>query len=356
MHATFWQKLAKPVIGLSPMDGVTDAACRYMVAKYGHPSVIFTEFINVEGLAHGAVKTLPALLYDEIERPVIAQIYGITPENFYGACFIAAELGFDGIDINMGCPSKAVSGHGGGAALIRQPKIAQEIIRTCKRAAADWAAGKTAREAGVHRDIIAFIAAQKKIHGHNKRRLLPVSVKTRLGYDKVITKEWLETLLECEPDNISLHGRTLKQMYGGAADWDEIAKAAKLVHAAKYPATILGNGDIQNIGEAREKIKQTGVDGVLIGRATFGQPWIFQDAHPSTKEKFRIALEHCRQYAKIFGSHPRAFAPMKKHLGWYCKGFPGAKELRLQLMSCDSADDVKQILENHHLPKNQRKV
>lgn len=355
MHSNFWQNLANPILGLSPMDGVTDAAFRFIVAKYGQPSVIFTEFINVEGLAHGAVKTLPAFLYDPIERPLIGQIYGITPDNFYQACFIVAELGFDGIDINMGCPSKAVSGHGGGAGLIKKPKLACDILKTCRRAAADWAAGKTVREAGVHQDLLPFIRQQQKLRGGPPpRRLLPVSVKTRLGYDKIITGSWIETLLSCEPDNITLHGRTLREMYTGEAHWDEIAKAAEIVHAAKYPVTILGNGDVKSLSDARRKIAQNGVDGALIGRASFGEPWIFSDAPPpDLPEKFRIALEHCQKHEEIFRINKAAgstltptqiFAPMKKHLGWYCRGFAGAKELRMQLMSADSTAEVKKIL------------
>lgn len=361
MHSNFWQNLSKPVIGLSPMDGVTDAAFRYMVAKYGKPSVIFTEFINVEGLAHGAVKTLPAFLYDSSEHPIIGQIYGITPENFYQAAFIVAELGFDGIDINMGCPSKAVSGHGGGAGLIKTPKLACDILRTAKLAAADWAAGKTLQEAGVHQDLLPFIRKQQKVHGGPPpRRLLPVSVKTRLGYEKVITESWIETLLSCEPDNITLHGRTLKQMYSGEADWNEIAKAAAIVHAAKHPTTILGNGDVKSLPDALEKIKRYGVDGALIGRAVFGEPWIFNDAAPpDLNEKFRIALEHCLKHEEIFRVNRAAdstltpgqiFAPMKKHLGWYCRGFAGAKELRMQLMACDSSSQVEEVLKHHQLP------
>lgn len=354
MENNIWNSLPRPIIGLSPMDGVTDAAFRYMVARYGHPSIIFTEFINVEGLAHGAVKTLPAFLYDPIESPIVGQIYGVTPDNFYQACFIVAELGFDGIDINMGCPSKAVSGHGGGAGLIKTPKLACDIIRSCRRAAADWAAGKTIQEAGVHQDLLPFIREQQKLRGGPPpRRPLPVSVKTRLGYDQIITESWIETLLSCQPDNITLHGRTLRQMYSGAADWNEIAKAARLVHASPHPTTILGNGDIQSLADAHQKILESGVDGALIGRASFGEPWIFStDTSPDLNKKFAIALEHCRKYAEIFGTHPKAFAPMKKHLGWYCRGFAGAKELRLQLMSCNSYLEVEHVLQNHQLPKS----
>lgn len=374
MHLGFWENLAKPIIGLAPMDGVSDAAFRYMTAKHGHPTVLITEFTNVEALNHGAIKALAAFIYDEVERPIVAQIYGSNPEAFYKAVFVAAELGFDGIDINMGCPSKAVSGNGAGAGLIRTPALAQEIIRACQKAIQDWANGKTLYETDVHRDIIDYIesvqkglmpdtfSAPARPHQENRpqiarsctpftpnRRLLPISVKTRIGYDKPVTEEWIKTLLKCQPANISLHGRTLRQMYTGEADWNEIAKAAQLVHAAGYGATILGNGDVKSIEDAHKRISETGVDGVLIGRATFGNPWIFgqEQTHRSINDRLSAALEHTEKYTEIFGHEARSFAPMKKHLGWYCSDFPHAKELRLKLMMANSLNDVKKIIAEH---------
>ena len=370
MERGFWKNLAKPIVGLAPMDGVTDAAFRFMIAKYGRPSVIFTEFTNVEALSYGAVKALAAFIYDQSERPIVAQIYGVTPEAFYKACFVACELGFDGIDINMGCPSKSVSGNGGGAALIKTPELASEIIRQCQQAVADWANGRTFTECDPHPHILQAINELKLKSGLNpERRLLPISIKTRIGYDQIITEDWIKILLEHRPANISLHGRTLRQMYAGQANWEEIAKAARLVHSSGLDTTLLGNGDVKSLTDAREKITTYGVDGVLIGRATFGEPWIFQGISKSIDEKLQIAIEHCRKYEEIFcpdrlsaDAHPtdtvddhhvpheKIFAPMKKHLGWYCTGFPNAKELRMKLMACNSADEVnKVIIENHVL-------
>jgi tRNA-dihydrouridine synthase B len=343
MEKGFWANLAKPIIGLSPMDGVSDAAFRFITAKYGKPSLLITEFTNVEALNHGAVKALLAFLYDEIERPVVAQIYGTNPEAFYRACFAACELGFDGIDINMGCPSKSVSGNGAGAGLIRTPQLAQEIIRECWKASHDWANGKTMEESGLHPDIVAYVKDLQKQTGRQpERRVLPISVKTRIGYDQPITEEWLKYLLDCQPVNISLHGRTLKQMYTGEANWEEIAKAARLVHSSGLDITLIGNGDIKSLEDAQNKIAAFGVDGVLIGRGSFGEPWIFQGEKRNIDEKLQVAIEHCLKYEEIFGIGDRSFAPMKKHLGWYCTDFPGAKELRLQLMACNSAEQVKE--------------
>lgn len=342
MEFGFWKNLAKPIIGLSPMDGVSDAAFRFITAKYGKPSLLITEFTNVEALNHGAVKALMAFLYDEIERPVVAQIYGTNPEAFYRACFAACELGFDGIDINMGCPSKSVSGNGAGAGLIRTPELAQQIIHECWRASQDWANGKTMEDSGLHPDIAEYIKNLQKQTGRQPtRRVLPISVKTRIGYDQPITEEWLKHVLERRPVNISLHGRTLKQMYTGEANWEEIAKAARLVHSSNLGITLIGNGDVKSLEDAKNKIATFGVDGVLIGRGSFGEPWIFQGEKRNIDEKLQVAIEHCLKYEEIFGVGDRSFAPMKKHLGWYCTDFPGAKELRLKLMRCNSAQEVK---------------
>lgn len=365
MYRGFWNNLTKPIIGLAPMDGVSDAAFRFMTAKYGKPSLLITEFTNVDALHHGAVKALTAFIHDPTEKPVVAQIYGTNPENFYKAAIIACELGFDGIDINMGCPSKSVSGNGAGAGLIRTPDLAQTIIKSVQQAAQDWANGKTMQEANLHTKIIEYIESAKQGKWatyfdsnnlptnfyHNQpfqtaRQLLPISVKTRIGFDRPITEEWLKYIIECQPANISLHGRTLKQMYTGQADWEEIGKAAKLVHRELPEMTLIGNGDVKNLDDAKEKIAKYGVDGVLIGRGSFGQPWVFQGLDFSTLDKLRVAIEHAEKYEEIFGIGNKSFAPMKKHFGWYSTGFPGAKELRLKMMATNNCQELKAVIES----------
>lgn len=361
MHQNFWQKLERPILGLAPMDGITDSAFRQMVLRHSRttapsnerprlPTVLYTEFTTVEGLAHGAAKPLLPFHYDQLEHPIIAQIFGTDPQAFYQACFIIAALGFDGIDVNMGCPSKSVSTHGAGAGLIRTPELAKEILRACRRATIDIAAGRSAAEAGVHPDIVAWLE-KRSPHAtgaldDSKRSPLPISVKTRLGYDRPITEEWMSHLLETEPDCITLHGRTLNQMYSGRADWDEIGKAAALIHRERPETVFLGNGDIDSLDDARQKTADYKLDGVLVGRATFGNPWFFGEHQPTPSERLAAAAEHAELYEAIFGGGPKVFAPMKKHLGWYCKGFPGAKELRLELMAADSAAEVKEIIDN----------
>ena len=337
----FWHKLKKPIIGLAPMDGVSDAAFRYIAAKYGKLDVIITEFTSVEGICAGAIKTLEAFIYNEIERPIAAQIFGHTPEAFYKSAFVIGELGFDGIDINMGCPAKNIASRGSGAALIKTPALAKEIIKKTKEGAGDWSNGKKIEAVGLPEAIITYIQLYKEKHSITaQRKLLPVSIKTRIGFDTVVIEEWIKHLLETEPANISIHGRTLKQMYGGAADWEMIAKAAKI--ANKTNTTVLGNGDIKDLNDANAKIKQYGVDGVLIGRTAFGNPWVFKNKIPTLREKFDILLEHAKYYEKIF--QEKQFSPMKKHLSWYCRGFENASQMRQKLMQAENAAEVEDII------------
>ncbi len=348
----FWDDLKKPIIGMAPMDGVTDAAFRHMVCKYSKPSLIVTEFTNVEGLAHGNVKGLTAFLYTEIERPIVAQIFGIDPESFYKATVMLCAMGFDGVDINMGCPVRKVSEKGAGAGLIKNPILAKKIITKCKKAAKDWADGISLEKAGVRTVMIEAMAAmggggagtgngirlprQRRARRRVSRKLIPISIKTRIGYDKIAPEEWVKHLLETEPANITMHGRTLKQMYLGQANWDALAKAAKICKSSGV--SFLGNGDVKSMEDARQKIKDYGVDGVLVGRAVCGNPWFFSEKEPTVKEKLKAAIEHCKYFAKL---NHLSFFNIRKHLGWYCKGFDGAKELRVKLMQAENAEEVE---------------
>lgn len=340
MEKGFWAQLKKPIIGLAPMDGVTDAPFRFMTAKCGKPDLLITEFTSVEGICHGATKGLKAFIYDEIERPIAAQIFGSHPESFYKVAFVVAELGFDGIDINMGCPAKNVASKGSGAALIQTPEIARSIIRETRRGAQDWEKGKTMEEAGLPEPVIECV--RKMFPQSPARRQLPVSVKTRIGYNANVVEEWMKHLLEEKPVNISLHGRTLKQMYSGEADWEAIARAAEMVH--RTDTTIIGNGDIRSIEDGLERVEKYGVDGFMIGRASFGNPWVFnrEGKEAGIEEKLKAAVEHSRLYEKIFPDGH--FVQMRKHLAWYCKGFHDASEVRQELMRANSPKDVEKLL------------
>jgi len=339
----FWQKLPQPILGLAPMDGVTDAAFRYITAKYGKPDVIFTEFVSIDGLAHSVPRLLRDFLYSEIERPIVAQIYGNDPKIFYEIAIMVCELGFDGLDINMGCPAKSVAARGCGAGLIRTPELAKTIIRTCKQGITDWVNGKSLRTLSFKPKMLAALDEMKSEHPlSTTRKAIPVSLKTRIGYDKVIIADWVQHLLEAEPVAISIHGRTLKQMYQGQADWEAIAQAAEIIK--KTSTLALGNGDIQTLDEAKKRILETGVHGVLLGRSVMGNPWIFNRSNPELNPQtiFEVLLDHAKYYEQVRGKD--RFFEMRKHMGWYARGFPFAKELRSKLFISNTSQEVEQIV------------
>jgi nifR3 family TIM-barrel protein len=363
---SFWTTLPRPIMGLSPMDGVTDATFRRVIAQHGRPDVTFTEFTHVHDVCRGPEFLLNTLIYSELERPVVAQLYGKDPALFYQATHAACELGFDGIDINMGCPSKNVASSGSGAGLIRTPDVAHAIMQATSRAIHDWANGQTLEQVGFKPARIAAIQAMnagRQGAAPVQRRVLPLSVKTRLGYDSVIVEDWVSHLIQEKPVAITLHGRTLRQMYRGEADWSAIARAAQLVKGTGI--LLLGNGDVQNLGEVVSRVRSTQVDGVLVGRAVLGAPWFFrakEHARALTKAdasdasihdqpialdaRFALMLDHARQFQAICG--PGQFHRMRKHLGWYCKGFPHAAALRGQMFRVSSAEDVEAMIARYH--------
>ena len=298
----------------------------------------------VTGIVRGSTKLLKPYIYDESERPIVAQMFGNIPSDFYTVSILLCSLGFDGIDINMGCPSKSVSGHGSGAALIQTPKLAQEIILSCKKGVSDWVNGIEITSLPLPKKIIDHVLDRKKDHSSTRRTDIPVSVKTRLGYDTSVIQSWIPQLLEAEPELITLHGRTLKQMYKGTADWSEISKAAEIIHKTK--TFILGNGDINNKQEAESRIKEYHVDGALIGRATLGNPYVFlKESHNFTKEeRLQISLDHAEYFVKIKGEN--WLFEMRKYWNAYIRGFDGAKEIRTKLMSVTSLDQAKYYLEH----------
>lgn len=354
MQKNFWESLQEPIIGLSPMDGVTDHPYRFIQKKYGNPAVMYTEFTNVEGVCHGAKRLLKDFLYDETQRPIVAQIYGTTPKYFRQTATLLCELGFDGIDINMGCPAKSVDSSGAGAALIQTPKLAQEIIYATQAGVQDYLNGKRAKNCeDISEEIAKEVAKRHTLlpKQYQEEREIPVSVKTRIGYHTPVVEEWIPTLLETQPAIIGLHGRTLKQQYSGKADWNEIQKAAQIAKTADI--RVLGNGDVLTKDEAIQYSKKYSVAGVLIGRGSFGNPFAFKgntQKHLDENNIFKIALEHCELFDKTYNDNPKYhFMPMRKHLGWYVKGVPGAKELRIKLFQTNSTEEVATIFTEYNL-------
>lgn len=332
---------SKPTIGLAPMDGVTDAVFRYITDKHGHPDIIYTEFVSADGLIRGKRGILRGLYRHETKTPIIAQLFGADENNFYDASIAVLELGFDGIDINMGCPERSVYLKGGGAALIKTPELAKKIIKRVKLAAKDWSEGKTIEKTSINPDLINEAKKlAKKQAPEIKRRLVPVTVKTRIGYGEPATKDWINNLLEASPDAIIVHGRTLEQKYAGTADWEQIGIASGL--AKNSNTKIVGNGDIKSKDEAVKKINEYNLAGVLIGRGALGNPWIFTGEAPTKEDRFNVALEHCERFLEVFPGGD--FHSLRKHLAWYMKDFDGSAQLRNNLMSVNSITDVKNYL------------
>ncbi|MGH7875060.1 MAG: tRNA dihydrouridine synthase [Candidatus Binatia bacterium] len=359
----FWENIPKPIIGLAPMDSVTDSSFRFITSKHGHPDVMLTEFVNIQSAIYAPELMLKDFTYAEIERPVVAQIYGKTPELFYQVAHIVGELGFDGLDINMGCPARKVAAAGCGAALIREPALARAIIRAARQGLQDWYDGQSLTQLGIRPSAVAAFKAANRLRTGRatvaERRFLPLSIKTRIGYDRVVVKEWIATLLEEHPAAISLHGRTLQQGYKGKADWSAIAQAAEI---AKNSATwLLGNGDLLDMEDVYRRVRETRVDGVLIGQAAQGNPWLFAGKEQvkqaldgvgrvspqpavSLADRFNVMLEHSRRYENDSRNH--CFYGMRKNLLWYCRGLDDAGELHWQMKRVNSADDVELAIKN----------
>lgn len=350
------------------MDGITDAAFRFITAKHGGPDVTLTEFVNIQSALYSPHMLLRDFTYSELERPVVAQIYGKTPELFYKVAHVVCELGFDGLDINMGCPAKKVAAAGCGAALIRTPDLAREIIKAARRGIDDWRNGQTLDALDFVPEFIAQIKQTNLTRSGREtateRQAIPVSIKTRLGYDRIVIEDWLKTLLEEKPAAISLHGRTLEQGYKGAANWQAIGRA---VEVAKGSGTlILGNGDLRDLADVCSRIRETGVDGVLIGRGAQGDPWLFrnksalkqalregaqfsEDGEPvRLDERIQVIIEHSEHFERLCGS--ARFMAMRKHLTWYCRNFRGAAEMRAKMTRANSAEEVRRHLETLAAP------
>lgn len=334
----FWQKLQKPFFVLAPMADVTDAVFRRLIAKYsaherrdgtvGGPDVMWTEFVSADGLVlaseKGKQKLMSDLLYSEAERPIVAQLFSANPAHMEKAASICRELGFDGIDINMGCPDHSIEKQGCGAAMIKNPDHAVAIIAAAKRG------GKGETKGGGKKGV----------------QELPVSVKTRIGYNTDALEEWLPALLEAAPAAITLHARTRKEMSKVPARWERIKRAVAIRDACKSETLIIGNGDVTDLADARAKARATGVDGVMLGRAIFGNPWLFHPEPDALKvsitERLYVMVEHTKLFEELLPH--KNLAIMKKHYKAYVQGFEGAGALRPRLMDARSASEIEAIM------------
>jgi len=316
MIDNFWRDLPRPFFVLAPMEDVTDVVFRHVVSKAGRPDVFFTEFTNSDSYCHPeGIKSLRGrLIFTEDEQPMVAHIWGDNPEYFRQMSIGMAELGYKGIDINMGCPVPNVATRGKGSGLILRPDVVAELIQAAK------AGG------------------------------LPVSVKTRLGYNDVNEwEEWLTHILKQDIANLSIHLRTRKEMSKVDAHWELIPEIKKLRDCIAPNTLLTINGDIPDRQTGLQLAEQYGIDGVMIGRGIFQNPFAFEKEpkEHSSKEYLdllRLQLDLQDQYAEAL---PRSITGLHRFFKIYVKGFSGAAELRNQLMNTKSTDEVRALLDNY---------
>jgi tRNA-dihydrouridine synthase len=396
----FWQDIKNKngiILCLAPMADVTDAAFRFVISKYskfngdqgkinlflknqhldkpvprsfsGVGFVTYTEFVSADGLVRapeaGRKKLLKDLEYSEIERPIVAQFFTSKPDMMEKAAALAVELGFDGVDINMGCPDKSIEKQNAGAALMKNPKLAREIIAAAKQ---------------------------------GTKNKIPVSVKTRLGYNKDELETWLPELLAENPTAIIIHARTRKEMSKVPARWERIKRAVEIRNKIQNFSTpqpqkctdifllensscspqsgsqgisdvvvpknsqktlIIGNGDVADTDDARRKCEETGADGAMLGRAVFGNPFLFSELRKkkrpeqsegqvTAEKKLQVLLEHTKLFEQKFKGI-KNFSIMKKHFKEYLKN-PSLRDLRFKLMRTENAKEVEEIISNFGFP------
>ncbi|MEM1312199.1 MAG: tRNA-dihydrouridine synthase [Patescibacteria group bacterium] len=332
---SFWNRLPKPFLALAPMEDVTDTVFRQIVSLCGRPDVMFTEFTNCEGLQSvGQTRVIHRLKYDPKEQPLVAQVWGITPEDYYKTAQLIQNMGFTGIDINMGCPVKKVIKMGACSALIKNHSLAKEIVLAVKEGAPN----------------------------------LPVSIKTRIGFASIQTEEWLGFLLrETRPAVLTIHGRTVKEESKVPCHWDEIGKVVKIrdevftdIENKNQPTLIVGNGDIASYTQAINYAEAYNLDGIMIGRGVFKNPWIFnpkmklnnqgQVINDQTQrpieiiERLKLLETHLDTWQQTWGKQ-KNYAILKKYFKIYISGYHGSSELRAKLMETQDISQAKTILQ-----------
>ena len=319
MKSSFWHKLKKPFSVLAPMEDVTDTVFRRIIANCHRPDVFFTEFTSTDGMMSekGRENVVQRLEYTEKERPLVAQIWGNNPENYYIASKELVERGFDGIDINMGCPVKKITTKGCCSALIENQALAKELILAAKEGASNT----------------------------------PVSVKTRLGFKSLQTLEWASFLLELNLPVLSFHGRIAKHQSKYPANWEEIKSIVNLKNQMKKDTLIIGNGDVSSYQEIQDKHKEYKVDGVMIGRGVFENLYVFSPELKYLKDfpkerKLKLLGQHLNEHQKRWGDTDR-YSTMKRFFKIYIKDFSHAAELRNALMETNSVKESIRIIESY---------
>lgn len=309
---SIYETLEKPILSLSPMEDVTDTVFRQMVASIQRPDLFYTEFVNVEGLnSIGRDKVMHRLKYDPLEKPIVVQLWGTNPDNYYYAARFVKSLGFDGIDINMGCSVKNVTSKFNGSGMINADRgFVKEII-------------DSTREGGGG---------------------LPISVKTRLGWDDY-DMEWIRFLLEQNLDVLSIHCRTAIGFRSKKIMWSRITPCVDLRNEMKKKTLIFGNGEIQSLKQANEYAEKFNVDGVMIGRAAINNPWVFSGREDVLlKESYETLRRHVLLFKDTWGDS-KDFNMLKKFVKSYVSGFVGSQEIRNDLMESKSIDELLERVE-----------
>lgn len=315
MNNNFWDKLPRPFFVLAPMEDVTDVVFRHVVASAGAPDVYFTEFTNSDSYCHpgGRDSVRGRLTFTEDEQPIVAHIWGDNPEHFRQMSIGMAEAGFQGLDINMGCPVQNVVGNGKGCGLIRRPDVAAELIQAAK------AGG------------------------------LPVSVKTRLGLTDVNEwRGWLTHILKQDIANLSIHLRTRKEMSKVDAHWELIPEIKKLRDEIAPHTLLTINGDIPDRATGLELVEKYGVDGVMIGRGIFHNPYAFdkESKEPTSEELLQLLKLHLDLFDQYADDMQRNYKTLHRFFKIYVKGFRGAAELRNDLMNTKTTDEARAMIDD----------
>ncbi|MBX4188519.1 tRNA-dihydrouridine synthase [Candidatus Saccharibacteria bacterium] len=312
---SFLDELPKPFFALAPLDDVSDTVFRQIITDCAKPDLFFTEFVNVDGLqSPGRDHLLHKLKLTDIEKPVIAQLWGLKPDNFYKTAQELAGIGFAGVDLNMGCPVKTVVKNGACAALINNRELAGEIIDATKEGAGS----------------------------------LPVSVKTRIGFT-MVDMSWIEYLLSGKILNmLSIHGRTAKQMSKVPADWELIRQAREMRDSLSPDTLIVGNGDVMNRAHGLELAEEYNLDGVMVGRGIFHDPFAFAESSPwegwSKEQKLDLFAKHIQLYIDTYKDNERRFEALRKFCKVYINGFEGASELRTQFMDAETSEQAQDLI------------
>ncbi len=314
---SFWNELKSknnhPIFSLAPMEDVTDAVFRRVIQKCGRPDVFFTEFTNCDGIQSiGQAKVIERLKYHKKEKPIVAQVWGKTLENYYQTAKLIVDLGFDGIDINMGCPVKNVIKNGNCSALIKNPQFAKKIIEAVR----DGVDGK-----------------------------IPVSVKTRLGFSEIQLEDWIGFLLkDCNVKYLTIHGRTVSELTRVPCHFEEFGKIVEMKNKINKDIMIFGNGDITSYNQGVELCDKYGLDGVMIARAVMSNPWIFnKKINPdkiSILNRIKLLEYHIKLFEKEWNGKKNMIS-LKKFYRTYINNFSDASTVRARLIAINDINELK---------------